>query len=118
MNKYKKEVELTYFNKRQKTTIDDIKDGEIIYLKVNSPLNYGIREWEYFGKLVKITKCYFYILEYCNAPNLGYWYSQEIKNKESTPNCYTKKWAKKSIREIWTVDTENKKEVMEFETNV
>ena len=34
--KYKKEVDMTYFKKINQTTIEDVSDGEIIYLKVCS----------------------------------------------------------------------------------
>lgn len=114
--KYKKEVDMTYFKKINQTTIEDVSDGEIIYLKVCSPLNYGLREWEYYGKLMKKTNYFFDILNYSDAM-VDYWYTKEIEKKNNNPQKYTKRWAKKSIIEIYKVQIENKKELREFETN-
>ena len=58
MYKYTKEVNVTYFEKQKKITIDEVTEGEVIYLKVHSPFKYGIREWCYYGKLIKKTNLF------------------------------------------------------------
>lgn len=117
MCKYKKEIETTYFKKVNKTTIDDVNVGNIIFIKVKSPLNYGIREIPYYGRLVKKTKYYFDILEYYGQFDIDNWHTEQIKIKEKNPEQYTKRWAKKSIKEIYNVITEEKTEIKELYTN-
>lgn len=117
MYKYTKEVDITYFKKIKTTIIENVNEGEIIYIKVYSPLNYGIKEWEYYGRLIKKTNHFFDILEYFGNSRMNYWSTDEIEKKEENQKKYTKKWAKKSIIQICTVKTENKKELKEFETN-
>lgn len=109
----KRNVSITYFYKAKKSNIEEIDIGSIVYLKVKSPLNYGIKEWEYYGKITNKTKCSFNILEYCNGDS-GYWYTDEITKKEHKAETHTKKWMKKSIIEIYEVDTKNKIETHEF----
>lgn len=113
--KYLKEESITYFERKQKVSIEDIHEGEIILLTVNSPYNYGISEWEMVGKLVKKTKCYFEILWYFNV----LWRNnscktESIKTREENPKRYTKKWAKKSIVEIYTAEITEKIEIREY----
>lgn len=117
MHKYKKEVGITYFKKEYKTTIDDVNVGDIIFIKVKSPLNYGISEIPFYGKLVKKTKYYFDILEYYGQFDIDNWHTEQINLKENNPKKYTKRWAKKSIIEIYNVSTEEKTEIKEFYTN-
>lgn len=117
MRKYKKEVDITYFKKDKKVQIDEISVGQLIYLKIESPLNYGVSDWYFYGKLVKVTKQYFEILIYCDAYRINDWHTQQIEMKEQSPEKYTKKWAKKRIKEIYTIKTERKVEVREYETN-
>ena len=115
MYKYTKEVNVTYFEKQKKITIDEVTEGEVIYLKVHSPLNYGIRECSYYGKLIKKTNLFFDILEYnTGLDNLN---TEQIRNYEKNQKKYTKRWAKKSIIEIYLVKTKEKKELREYETN-
>lgn len=107
--RYEKEEDMTYFKKTKKTTIDEVSEGEIVYLKVRSPLKYGLREWNYYGKITKKTNQYFYILEYTTGSES--WYTEDIKRYEENPNPGTKKWAKKSIIEIYKVKCQEKKEL-------
>lgn len=105
------EDKYTYFQTQESLDIDEVVPGEIVYLKVQSPLNYGNREWEYYGKIVKISPCYFWILEYCVGDrDTKDWKTSEICRKESAPARYTKKWAKKSIIELRRVLTTEKLE--------
>lgn len=106
-----KNVNITYFTKLKEI---DIKDAynKIVYLEVNSPLSYGLKIWNYYGRIVKITNCYFEILEYCTA-NFDYWYTDQISKKEK--NRITKKWAKKSIVKLLEVSSkEINKEVEHY----
>ena len=80
MEKYTKKINITHFAKDEEINIDDATN-RIVYLEVNSPLNYGLRTWEYYGRIVKVTKCYFEIIEYCDG-NTDYWYTDEITKKE------------------------------------
>lgn len=74
---------------------------------------------EYYGKIVNCTKFYFSVLVYfqslgrlCNCKTL------EINKKEkSTDKCIIKR-AKKSIVEIWTIETEQKIENKEYYNNI
>lgn len=115
MYKYQKEVNITYFKKVKKAVINEVNEGEIIYLKVRSPLNYGIRDWDYYGKLIKKTNLYFDILVYTTG--LDNWNTKEIKRYERNQKQYTKRWAKKSVIEVYLVQTQEKKELLEYYTN-
>lgn len=115
MYKYQKEVNRTYFEKVKKAAINEVNEGEVIYLKVRSPLNYGIRYWEYCGKLIKKTNLFFDILEYnTGSDNCD---TEEIERCEKNQKQYTKRWAKKSIIEVYLVKTQEKKELVEYYTN-
>ncbi len=113
MEKYTKKINITYFTKDKEVNIDNAIN-KVVFLEVNSPLNYGLRTWEYYGRIVKVTKCYFEIIEYCDG-NTDYWYTDEINKKENEK--ITKKWAKKSIQKLYCVKTENKIEKHEFYKN-
>lgn len=117
MYKYKKKVNITYFSKIKESNIEDIAEGNTIFIKVKSPLNYGVREWFYYGRLIKKTNNFFDILEYFGNTNIDNWETEQIKMKENNPKKYTKRWAKKSIIEIYLVNTVEKIEIKEFETN-
>ena len=43
--------------------------------------------------------------------------TEQIRNYEKNQKKYTKRWAKKSIIEIYLVKTKEKKELREYETN-
>lgn len=116
MEKYAKKVKITYFEKTKKVDISNINDNSIVYLKVKSPLSYGIRELGYYGKILHKTQKYFDILEYCIAET-NYWYSDEILKRENQVKKYTKRWAKKSVKEIYLVSTHVKEEIKEFYKN-
>ena len=113
MEKYNKKINITYFTKDEEINIDNAIN-KIVFLKVNSPLNYGIRTWEYYGRIVKVTNCYFEIIEYCDGKT-DYWYTDEINKKEHRNT--TRKWAKKSIQKLYNVKTETKLEDWEFYRN-
>jgi len=111
MEKYKKIVNMTYFTKGKKIDINDSID-RIVYLEVDSPLNYGARTWDYYGRIVKITNCYFWIIEYCDG-FLNSWQKDQIQRAEN--EHLAKKWHKKSIRKLYEVKTEEKNEEIEYE---
>ena len=110
MKKYTKKVSLTYFKKIKEISIEN-SINKIVYLEVNSPLNYGVKTFSYFGKIVKVTKCYFDILEYCTA-DIDNCSTQQILMKEN--NKRVKKWSKKSIRKLIEVSTDEKEEFVEY----
>lgn len=112
-----KETLLTYFTKDKKITIDEISIGDMVIIEVNSPLNYGIRTWSYFGQIAKITKCYFEIIEYSSSPELGYWYTSSIHKCKNNPSKYTKKWAKKSLISLYKVACFEKTEILKTYSN-
>ena len=113
MEKYTKIVNVTYFIKEKEIDIDD-SINKIVYLEVDSPLNYGMRTWKYYGRIVKVTKCYFEILEYCTA-QVDNWNTEQILIKEKKHS--SKKWAKKSIQKLYEVKTEEKIEEKEYYKN-
>lgn len=104
MENQSKKTSKTIFSKTCPTNIDSIKPGDIVYIKVNNPLRYGVRELEYYGRISKITDCYFWIAEYCNGYSL---FGSECscstascKRIDSMPE-YRRKWRKTSLIEIW-----------------
>lgn len=113
-----KKVNITYFIKNKKITIEDVNIGDIVFVKVKSPLNYGIREVPYYGKIMKKTNCYFEILEYYGGFDLDNWKTEQIKLKENNKEKYTKKWAKKSILEMYSIKTEEKVEIRKFGSSI
>lgn len=113
LKKYTKTLSVTYFAKEKEINIDDAL-GRIVYLEVDSPLNYGLRTWKYYGRIVNVTKCYFEIIEYCDG-FLDNWPTDQILMKEKS--CRKKKWAKKSIQKLYLVKTEEKIEEREYYKN-
>lgn len=107
--KYQKEEDMTYFKKIKKTTIDEVNEDEVVYLKVRNPRKYGPRELEYYGKIIRKTNDYFNILEYTYRSDN--WHTEDIERWERNPKQYTKKRAKKSIIEIYKVKCQQKKEL-------
>lgn len=91
----------TYFTKKELIDIDTALN-KIVYLEVNNPLKYGLKTCTYYGRIVKITKEYFEIIEYCNH-DLGYWYTKQIQKHEE--NHLAKKWKKTSIQKLYEVET-------------
>ncbi len=59
MYKHEEEVDRTYFKKIKKTVIDEVNEGDVIYLKVRNAGKSTIRHWEYYGKLIKKTNHFF-----------------------------------------------------------
>ena len=115
MNHKKKETRLvnhTYFQKKTQKTIDDVNVGDIVFIKIWSPLNYGNREWIFYGRIAKITKCFFWITEYAEANWTfdTYCNTETISKRNTTPAPYTKQWAKSRLLEIWSAATEEKAE--------
>ena len=116
MMKYEKECNITYFKKIKELSIDEVNEGDIVYLKVNSPLNYGIRELEYWGKIIKKTNCFFWITEYGTATwRIDHQDTDIVKKHDENVEKYTKKWEKKSICELWIASTEQKIETRIYE---
>ena len=111
MDKYTKTVNMTYFIKQDRINIDD-SINKIVYLEVDSPLNYGIRTWTYYGRIINITKCYFEIIAYCDG-TLNSWRTDQIEIKEK--KNIKKKWHKKSIQRLIEVKTEERQESMIYE---
>lgn len=114
MGTFQKEVDTTFFYKREKTTIEDVAPGDIVCIKVQSPLNYGIRELDYFGRIHKVTKCYFWIIEYL-GPALEFAFcpindcsTSQVKRHDENPDIFAKKWAKSSLIDIWKADLESR----------
>lgn len=110
MKKYTKKVSLTYFKKLKEISIED-SINKIVYLEVNSPLNYGLKTVSYYGRIVNVTKFYFYIIEYCTA-DIDNCSTQQILKKENSKRV--KKWAKKSIKKLIEISTEEKEEFVEY----
>ena len=108
-------MEVTYFKKTKKVSINDICVDSLVYLKVKSHSNTTIRETEFYGKIIKITPSYFEFLGYCEA---GYLLdnckTEIIHRRDGNPARYSKKWAKKSIIELWIVEANEKNEAREF----
>lgn len=114
--KYKSTDSFTYFNKIKEVNIDEVKEGDLVYLEVKSPLQYGTYSWTFYGKITKKTKCYFYILEYCNGL-IDYCRTEQITKKESSAKPPTKQWAKKNIIKLFLVNSIEKIETRQYETN-
>lgn len=103
----KSEANKVYFRKVRKTKIDDVSEGEIIHIQVRSPLKYGNKVLNYYGKLVKKTKYYFDILNYyINIPfkGLASCTTADIEICEKNQKRYVKRWAKKSVIEVYLVE--------------
>ena len=119
MNKCTKKVSRTYFKKTAPISLNDIKPGDLVYFSVRSPLHYGVKHWEYWGKIHKITPCFVDIIEYCQASFYGPDYSEtdSIKKMDANP-IFIKRWAKKSILELNLATTTEKIEEVVCESNV
>ena len=117
--RYTKLVSKTYFKKGIKVSIDDVKEGDLVYISIKSPLNYGIRTWQYWGMITRITPCYFYIVEYCEAHHFGPndWYTDSIERMNQNIKHFAKRWAKNSIVELYTATSEVKEELIEYHSN-
>lgn len=113
MQSYKEIVDITYFTKEREIDIDDAINS-IVYLEVDSPLNYGLRTWSYYGRVASVTKCYFEIIEYCDG-FLNNWRTDQIEMKERSQR--KKKWAKKSIQKLLLVRTEERTEEVTYYKN-
>lgn len=114
--KYEKNVIVTYFKKLKKVNIDEINENSLVYLKINSPLNYGVRNYSFYGKILKKTDDFFYILLYCDAITDN-WNTKQILLKENNKNRFTKRWSKKRIIELYLVDYYEKTVKKEFYTS-
>ena len=113
MNLKEKETRLvshTYFQKETRKTIDDVMVGDLVFIKIWSPLYYGSREWIFYGKIAKITKCFFWITEYAEANWTfdTYCNTESISKRNANPTPYTKQWAKSRLMEIWSATTKEK----------
>ena len=117
MTKTIKDVDVTFFKKVEEVSVDDVNPGDIVYVKVKSRLNYGIREWEYYGRIVKKTNCYIWFVEYCNAYKNDNWNTESIEQREQSEKCIGK-WSKNSVLELWKVTTEKKIVTKEYLGNV
>jgi hypothetical protein len=118
LKKYLKEVEMTYFSKIEKTSIEDVPIGALIFLKIKTNFKTTIKEAEYYGKIIDRSKFYFTFL--CYFPSiwrLDNWKTKEILKREEDPNKYTERKAKKSIIEIWIAKSEQRKEIREYYEN-
>lgn len=118
--RYTKLVSQTYFKKGIEVSIDNVQEGDLVYLSIKSPLNYGIRTWEYWGMITRITPFYFYILEYCEAHRIGpnCWYTESIERMNQNKKRYAKRWSKNSIVELYSATSEAKEEMIEYHSNV
>ena len=105
-------VNHTYFQKAIQKSIDDIKIGDLVFIKIRSPLHYGNRELIYYGRIAKITKCFFWITEYAmaNWTTSTYCNSSSIAKYDANPEHYTKQWAKSRLLEIWSATSKEKVE--------
>ena len=114
METYTEMVDTTFFKKGAKLSIENAKIGELVCITVENPLRYGVRELCYFGRIVKVTKCYFWIVEYL-GPNLGFSPSPvhecrtgQVEHHDLNQDKYTKKWAKKSLIDAWEATMESR----------
>ena len=97
----------TVFRKVMKTNIDAVKPGDVVYIKMRNPQHYGLRELEYYGRITKITACYFWIAEYCDGHAFGGGdcscttsQREKIDTIPEYRNRCTRKWSKESLIEI------------------
>ena len=92
-----------FFYKTEKISIEDVKPGDVVRINIWNPKRYGVRELGYFGRIEKVTKCYFWILEFCgpyldsaNECSVSF-----LSKLFDNPEKFTKKWAKTSLVDIW-----------------
>lgn len=116
MKKCKKEVSVTYFEKIKEVYIDEINVGDIVYLKFILPTNRGRGEGEMYGKITKITKCYFWILPYCDARfKVNHQFTSSIEFRNENQEKDAKKLSQERIRELWIASVEERIEIREFD---
>lgn len=113
MDAKNKEVRLvnhTYFTKDTQKRINDVNVGDIVFIKIRSPLHYGNREWIFYGKIQKITAKFFWITEYVEASWVSDTYcdTDTIVNHDAKFESYTKQWAKSRLIEIWSARTKQR----------
>jgi len=71
-----------------------------------------MQEILFYGKIAKITKCFFWITEYTE----GFWTSdtycdtKTVEKRDANPEHYTKQWAKSRLLEVWTVKTKQRED--------
>lgn len=119
MIQYEKQVTNRYFHKIQQCSINDVNEGDIVHITVRSPLHYGIREWSYYGKMIKITRCYFSIIQYCEASSFGgvesnYCSVAHAELFDRTQKERAKRWSKDSLISIHLAAYEDKTEIKTF----
>jgi hypothetical protein len=109
-------VEHTYFKKDTQKTIDDFEVGDVVFIKIRSPLHYGNREWIFYGKITKITKCFFWITQYAEASWMSdtYCETETIARRDANAEYYAKQWAKDRLLEIWSVTTKQRVDEVTF----
>ena len=105
-----KNVSRTYFRKESLTTIDDVRIGDVVFIEIWSPLSYGIRKMSYFGKITKVTKCFFWIIPYVDGhgfgPNPACYVNTDVAARmDKAVARYTKQWAKSRLIEIRSAST-------------
>ena len=100
----------TYFVKDIQKNINDVNVGDIVFIKIRSPLHYGNKEWTFYGKIQKMTAKYFWITEYVEASwgTAIYCDTDTIVNHDAKFERYTKQWAKTRLIEIWSARTMQK----------
>ena len=115
MHKCTKTESITYFIKQERISIETVKVGDLVYLSVRSPQHYGLRHWNYWGKITKVTAHYFSIIEYCEATCIGpnNCTSTKIIEMDLHPE-YSKRWAKNSILELYKATTSEKIEEVTY----
>ena len=109
-NKEVRLVNHTYFIKDTQRSIDDVNVGDIVFIKIRSPLHYGNREWIFYGRIQKITANFFWITEYVEASWVSDTYcdTDTIINHDAKFEHYTKQWAKSRLIEIWSARTKQR----------
>ena len=119
MIKYSKNVTNRYFRKTMKCTINNVNEGDIVHITVRSPLHYGIKEWSYYGRIVRITRCYFTILQYFEAASFGgietnYCSVSHAELLDNAQKTHAKRWAKDSLISIHLATFEDVEETREY----
>ena len=116
MIQYEKQVTNRYFHKIQPCSINDVNAGDIVHITVRSPLHYGIREWSYYGRMIKITRCYFLIIQYFEASSFGgvesnYCNASHAELLDRASKEYAKRWSKDSLISIHRASYEDITEI-------
>lgn len=110
MEKYTQIVRMTYFKKENKIEIEKATN-RIVYLEVYNPHNYGPMTVNYYGRVIKVTNCFFYIIEYCDG-FVDKWRTDQISIAEK--EIRKKKCAKKSIVKLMEVSTKEINDEVEY----